>query len=138
MGKSLIFLELITMASLSHLRSMHPKISSMPRKQSEATTHLELYKMSVEKNRLQQELENLKNREKQIQKRLNEIEEHTEHLLSKVKDDSSSRTSPPYSAVRRRSLRLTVSQDKTRCQQPVEQQGFAQNAFEFEQVDVEY
>lgn len=108
MGKSLIFLELITMASLSHLRSMHPKISSMPRKQSEATTHLELYKMSVEKNRLQQELENLKNREKQIQKRLNEIEEHTEHLLSKVKDDSSSRTSPPYSTVRRRSLRLTV------------------------------
>lgn len=82
------------MASHSHQRSVHPKISSMPRKHSEATTHLEIYKMSVEKNRLQQELQNLKSREKQIIKRLAEIEEHTETLMSKVHSSQASPESP--------------------------------------------
>jgi len=75
-------LSIEKMASISHLRSIHPKISSMPRKHSKALTHLEIYKMSVEKQRLEQELQNLKNREKQISQRLTEIEKHTEALLS--------------------------------------------------------
>lgn len=78
------------MTSIPHLRSIHPKISSMPRKQSKALTHLEIYKMSVEKQRLEKELQNLKNREKQISKRLAEIEKHTETLLSSVNAPASS------------------------------------------------
>lgn len=109
------------MPSRPHQRSIHPKISSMPRKQSEATTHLEIYKMSVEKNRLQQELENLKNREKYIQKRLAEIDQQTEALLAQVH--------PPQSAS------STTSQHQT---QPNNNPPTLSSAFDFEQVYVEY
>jgi hypothetical protein len=47
-----------------------PKISTLPRQQSEATAHLEIYKLLVEKNRLQQELATLDQRRHQILDRL--------------------------------------------------------------------
>jgi len=72
------------MSSIPHFRSSHPKISSMPRKQSEATTHLEIYKLSVEKHRLEQELNNIQSREQQILKRLEEIEKQSNALMSKL------------------------------------------------------
>lgn len=109
------------MPSPRHLRSIHPKISSMPRKQSEATTHLEIYKMSVEKNRLQQELETLKNREKQIIKRLTEIEEDTKALVSQVHSPQDSKTASPQ---------------KKHPAGP--KASSPQSAFDFEEVYVEY
>ncbi|AFZ44808.1 gas vesicle protein [Halothece sp. PCC 7418] len=105
------------MSSRPHQRSIHPKISSMPRKQSEATTHLEIYKMSVEKHRLQQELENLKSREKHIVKRLTEIERQTEALMKQVH-------SPQLSSA--------AKTQETSHSKPLE------SSFEFEQVYVEY
>lgn len=105
------------MPSRPHQRSIHPKISSMPRKQSEATAHLEIYKMSVEKNRLQQELDNLKSREKNIIKRLAEIEKETEALISQVHSPQSSSPSKP---------------PKKSASQPLG------SSFDFEEVYVEY
>ncbi len=105
------------MPSRPHQRSIHPKISSMPRKQSEATVHLEIYKMSVEKNRLQQELENLKSREKHIIKRLAEIEEQTEGLISQVHSPQSSSQPKP---------------EKKSAGKPLG------SSFDFEEVYVEY
>ncbi len=42
----------------------------MPRKQTAATAHLELYKLLIEKQRLEQELETLEQRQQQITERL--------------------------------------------------------------------
>lgn len=51
-------------------RARTAKISTMPRSRSEATVHLELYKLLVEKQRLQQELDTLEQRQQQIHERL--------------------------------------------------------------------
>ncbi len=51
-----------------------PKISTMPRKQTAATAHLELYKLLIEKQRLEQELETLEQRQQQITERLTALE----------------------------------------------------------------
>ncbi len=50
-----------------HIR---PKISNMPRQQSEDHACLEVYKLVVERKRLQNELDKLEQRKAQIQKRL--------------------------------------------------------------------
>ncbi len=105
------------MSSLSHLRSIHPKISSMPRQQSEALTHLEVYKMSVEKQRLEKELQNLKNREQKIIQRLAKIEQEKEKLLSTVQSSESSSSQKPTIKETSNSLK---------------------SAFDFDQVYVEY
>lgn len=47
-----------------------PKISTMPRQKSEAAAYLNLYKLSIEKKRLQHELETIEHRRRRIQKRL--------------------------------------------------------------------
>jgi hypothetical protein len=47
-----------------------PKISTMPRQKTEAAAYLNLYKLSVEKKRLQYELETIEQRHQKIQKRL--------------------------------------------------------------------
>lgn len=47
-----------------------PKISTLPRQHSQATAHLEIYKLLVEKRRLQQELETIDQRRHQILERL--------------------------------------------------------------------
>ncbi|PNW45152.1 UNVERIFIED_CONTAM: gas vesicle protein [Euhalothece sp. KZN 001] len=116
--------ELFIMSSRPHQRSIPPKISSIPRQKSEATTHLEIYKMSVEKHRLQQELKNLKNREKQISKRLKQIEQHTEDLLSQVHSPEEISSSPQPSKISKGKI----------------EEGFSspQSAFDFEQVYVDY
>jgi len=64
-----------------------PQISTMPRQKTEAAAYLNLYKLSVEKNRLQYELETIEQRRQHIQKRLSfldsqvaELEKSTEKL----------------------------------------------------------
>jgi hypothetical protein len=47
-----------------------PRISTMPRQNTEAAAYLNLYKLSVEKKRLQYELETIDQRRQRIQKRL--------------------------------------------------------------------
>lgn len=49
---------------------IRPKVSTMPRSQTEAAAYLEIYKLVNEKKRLQQELELLEQRRERIQKRL--------------------------------------------------------------------
>lgn len=55
-------------------RRIYPKVSTMPRQQTEATAHLEMYKLLVEKQRLQQELQTLDQRQQQIHERLAVLE----------------------------------------------------------------
>lgn len=47
-----------------------PKISTMPRQASEASSYLDLHKLVIEKRRLQQELEAIEQRKHQINARL--------------------------------------------------------------------
>lgn len=47
-----------------------PKISTMPRQASEASSYLDLHKLVIEKRRLQQELEVIEQRKQQINARL--------------------------------------------------------------------
>lgn len=47
-----------------------PKISTMPRQASEASSYLDLHKLVIEKRRLQQELEAIEQRKQQIDARL--------------------------------------------------------------------
>ncbi|WP_088890327.1 gas vesicle protein [Leptolyngbya ohadii] len=49
---------------------IQPKISTLPRQRSEAAAFLDIYKLVIEKKRLQQELENMEQRREQIVKRL--------------------------------------------------------------------
>ena len=49
---------------------IQPKISTLPRQRSEAAAFLDIYKLVVEKKRLQQELENMEQRRQQIASRL--------------------------------------------------------------------
>lgn len=51
-----------------------PKISTMPRQKNEAAAYLELYKLEVEKKRLQQELQKMEVRRQQIHQRLAELD----------------------------------------------------------------
>ncbi|MDF0556249.1 hypothetical protein [Kamptonema sp. UHCC 0994] len=58
---------------MSFLRArgnIRPKISTMPRPKTEASMQLELYKLAMEKQRIQQELRVLEERKQQLQKRL--------------------------------------------------------------------
>lgn len=51
-----------------------PKISTMPRQQSESAHYLSIYKLTIEKKRLQQELASLISRQSRIQDRLDVLE----------------------------------------------------------------
>lgn len=51
-----------------------PKLSTMPRPQTEATAYLNLYKLAIEKKRLQYELDSIEQRRHRIQKRLSFLE----------------------------------------------------------------
>lgn len=49
---------------------VRPKISTMPRQQTEAAAYLDIYKLVIEKKRLRQELEGMDDRRQQISDRL--------------------------------------------------------------------
>ena len=59
---------------------IHPKISTLPRQRSEASNYLDIYKLVIEKKRLQQELETLARRQHQIHQRLESINHQVEGL----------------------------------------------------------
>jgi hypothetical protein len=66
---------------------IRPKISTMPRQQSEAAAYLDIYKVVIEKKRLQQELISMDQRRQQICDRIAVLEqqaialEQTAHRL---------------------------------------------------------
>ncbi|MFQ4135438.1 gas vesicle protein GvpV [Nodosilinea sp. PGN35] len=61
-------------------RRIFPKVSTMPRQQTEAAQYLDMYKLTVEKKRLQQELEYIDERRQRLCDRLAEIDQATEGL----------------------------------------------------------
>jgi predicted nucleic acid-binding Zn-ribbon protein len=67
-----------------HKGNIRPKISTMPRQQSEAAALLDVYKLVVEKKRLQQELKSLEERQQQICTRIAIIDQRTAELEATV------------------------------------------------------
>ena len=62
---------------MNHLPSrgpIRPKISTMPRPQSEASLQLDIYKLVMEKQRIQAELRLIEQREQQLRQRLSFVE----------------------------------------------------------------
>lgn len=72
------------MRRLSNRISNRPKISTMPRPQTEAAAFLDIYKLVVEKKRLQAELESMDERRQQIGDRLAVLETQITHMESAV------------------------------------------------------
>jgi predicted nucleic acid-binding Zn-ribbon protein len=52
-----------------------PKISTMPRQQTEATVYLDVYKLVVERRRLEQERQKIEQRSQQINQRLTQLDQ---------------------------------------------------------------
>ena len=79
---------------------IHPKISTMPRQQSEAAAFLDIYKLVIEKKRLQQELESMEQRRQQILTRLVVLDsqvaelENTAHQLRDASSTPDASASP--------------------------------------------
>ena len=63
---------------------IRPKLSSIPRRNTEASIYLNIYKMTVEKERLQQELANIESRRTQIKDRIDLLKQQTVIELKKV------------------------------------------------------
>ena len=57
-----------------------PKISTLPRQRTEAAQYLDMYKLTVEKKRIQQELDNINQKQQRLQERLAEIDHQLEGL----------------------------------------------------------
>ncbi|MBD2329475.1 gas vesicle protein [Alkalinema sp. FACHB-956] len=53
--------------------AIHSKISTMPRPKTEASQYLDLYKMAIEKSRLENELATIEQRRLQIEQRLEQL-----------------------------------------------------------------
>jgi hypothetical protein len=61
-------------------RRIFPKVSTMPRQATEAAQYLDMYKLTVEKKRIEQELESIDERRQRLCDRLAEIHQETEAL----------------------------------------------------------
>ena len=79
---------------------IQPKISTMPRQRSEAAHYLDIYKLTIEKKRLRQELVAIEQRRHRIQERLDLLEEQVT-TLEQGAQDLRAETSPsvPHSHV---------------------------------------
>ena len=79
---------------------IHPKISTLPRQRSEAAHYLDLYKLTVEKTRLKQELSHIEKRRDRIQERLSILEQQisdVEHAAQRLRQSGAA--SAPNSIV---------------------------------------
>ncbi|HEY9750894.1 MAG TPA: hypothetical protein V6C63_19590 [Allocoleopsis sp.] len=59
---------------------IRPKISTMPRQRTEATVYLDVYKLVVERKRLQQELQKIEQRSQQINQRMTQLDQQIAEL----------------------------------------------------------
>ncbi len=64
--------------------AIRPKISTMPRQQNEPTAYLSIYKLTVERKRLKQELETIEQRRERIQNRLQVLDQQVQELEAQV------------------------------------------------------
>jgi predicted nucleic acid-binding Zn-ribbon protein len=83
------------MRPYSALTDIRPKVSTMPRQKTEAAAYLNLYKLSVEKKRLQYELDTLDQRRQRIQKRLAFLDSQVAELERSAQELRSSEPSTP-------------------------------------------
>lgn len=67
---------------------IRPKLSSIPRGNSPASIYLSIYKMTLEKERLQQELHNIETRRDRIKDRIALLDKQTETELKRVKKNT--------------------------------------------------
>ncbi|MDX2100444.1 MAG: hypothetical protein SFW36_21930 [Leptolyngbyaceae cyanobacterium bins.59] len=76
-----------------HIR---PKISSMPRPKSEPSTRLDVYKLVVEKKRLQQELQKIDQRREIILARLKDLNTQIQTLDKNIEQmqDETAKSNP--------------------------------------------
>ncbi len=74
---------------------IRPKLSSVPRRNTEASIYLNIYKMTVEKERLQRELTNIESRRTQIKDRLGLLKQQTAIELKKVERSANIRADSP-------------------------------------------
>lgn len=95
----------IPMHRRSSKGTIRPKISTMPRRKSEAAAFLNIYKLVIEKKRLQEELNNIEDRREQIQQRTAILDQQIAMLEGNVQqirqqDDRSMRSlrSIPHSS----------------------------------------
>jgi len=63
---------------------IRPKISTMPRPKTEATAYLNIYKLTVEKKRLQDELQHMEERKGQIEQRLRSLYQEIEAIQASI------------------------------------------------------
>jgi chromosome segregation ATPase len=81
--------------------NIRPKISTMPRQKTEAAAFLDIYKLVIEKKRLQQELQTMDERRLQIQKRLVVLESQVsglEQSVQHMRDEEANPTPPQAKA----------------------------------------
>ena len=64
--------------------NLRPKISSLPPQHSEVADSLNLYKLAIEKKRIQQELSNLDQRRQQLLERLCVIDTQSNQLVENL------------------------------------------------------
>lgn len=69
----------------------HPKVSTMPRQQSESAHYLSIYKLTIEKKRLRHELESLDKRRDRIQNQLAALE----HEIAALDEQAHRLSGPP-------------------------------------------
>lgn len=74
--------------------SITPKISTMPRQQTEATVYLDVYKLVVERKRLQQELQKIEQRSHQINQRMTQLDQQIADLEA-ILQQMRTGTAPP-------------------------------------------
>lgn len=75
-----------------------PKVSTMPRPQTEASAYLNLYKLSIEKKRLQYELDAIEQRQRRIQKRLSFLDSQVAEM-----QNAADRSAPKLAPVAKQS-----------------------------------
>jgi chromosome segregation ATPase len=73
---------------------IRPKVSSMPRQNSEAAAYLDIYKLAIEKERLMNELNSLEQRTQQIRERLVILNSQV-HSLESAAQAAAPIVSPP-------------------------------------------
>ncbi|MBE9177840.1 hypothetical protein IQ268_04490 [Oculatella sp. LEGE 06141] len=82
------------MRRISNKSEIRPKISTMPRPQTEASAFLDIYKLVVEQKRLQEELHQLDQRRNQICKRMALLDQQVanlEHTVQTIRQTEANR-----------------------------------------------
>lgn len=114
-------------------KRIRPKISSIPRQNSAAATSLDVYKLQLEKTRLQKRLNALHHQEQDIQQRLQQIEQELSQCEHKGNNPGSSGTGATVLDDAERSPHLHPLGQKSQ-----QQHNLAPSGHQFETFVVDY